>query len=240
MRRRGMFLVLLGLLHLACGGTRQALEHPLTNELDPTFGQRSYRTLAALPFGTDVAEDEDPDQVAAGMVESKFYPALNAATGYTLLPANEVGRVVEQAALQERLQRFYSKWISDQSDVDKEFIREVAKLLRADAVVCGAVDLWHQDEVDMMDTGAARTHVGLLLGLFDGVTGRRLWLGRDANFKDGIRYPGPDEANRRELQRQLERTNKRTVGGVYAPPDFSQVVDLVVQALVGAFPASAP
>jgi hypothetical protein len=34
----------------------------------------------------------------------------------------------------------------------------------------------------------------------------------------------------------VERTNKRTVGGVYAPPDFSEVVDIVVSVLVAHFP----
>jgi hypothetical protein len=232
--------VVLWLALAGCGGSRQALEHPLTNRLDPAYGTRPLRVLAALPFGTDVSEDEDPDQMAAGMVESKFYPALNAATGYTLLPASEVRRALEQAGMQERLQRFYRKWITDQEDVDEEFLREVAAVMHADALVGGAVDLWHQDAVDLMDTGAARTHVGLLLGLFDGATGRWLWLGRDANFRDGVRYPGPGETNRRELERQLERTNLRTAGGVYAPPDFSEVVELVVEALVGAFPPSTP
>jgi len=228
--------IALAWLGLACSGSRTMLEHPLTNDLDPAFGQRPLRTLAALPFATDVAEDEDPDQIAAAMVAAKFYPALDAATEYTILPANEVARVLAEAGLSERLARFYKHWISDQDDIDAAFVSEVAARLHVDAVVGGAVDLWHQDEVDMTDTGAARTHVGLLVGLFDGATGERLWLGRDAQFKDGLRYSGPTEENRAELERQLERTNQRTVGGVYAPPDFSEVVDVVVLALTAAFP----
>lgn len=232
---RSALIALTG-LGLACGGSRTMLEHPLTNDLAPTFGQRPLRTLAALPFATDVAEDEDPDQIAAAMVAAKFYPALDAATNYTILPASEVTRVLAEANLSDQLARFYKKWISDQDDIDAAFMRDVAARLHVDAVVGGAVDLWHQDHVDMTDTGAARTHVGLLVGLFDGVTGERLWLGRDAQFKDGLRYSGPSEENRAELERQIERTNQRTVGGVYAPPDFSQVVDVVVQALTTAFP----
>ncbi len=233
-----LWFVAAALAILSCGGHRTALEHPLTNELDPAFGQRPLRTLAALPFATDVSEDEDPDQIAAGMVGAKFYPALDAATQYTLLSASEVGRALEQAGLSASLGVFYADWISDQEDVDSEFVQRVASLLKVDAVVGGAVDLWHQDEVDMMETGAARTHVGLLIGLFDGVTGQRLWLGRDSQFRDGLRYSGPSEENVAELERQLERTNKRTLGGVYAPPDFAQVLDAAVVSLVAAFPQS--
>ena len=226
----------LALWGCACGGSRTMLEHPLTNELAPRFGERPLRTLAALPFATDVAEDEDPDQIAAGMVESKFYPALSAGTSYTILPASEVARVLAEANLSDRLARFYKKWISDQEDVDTAFLRDVATRLHVDAVVGGAVDLWHQDHVDITDVGAARTHVGLLVGLFDGASGERLWLGRDAQFRDGLRYSGPSEENRAALERQIERTNQRTIGGVYAPPDFGLVVDAVVLALTAAFP----
>ena len=236
MRRGRAMAVGLALCGVGCSGTHTMLEHPLTNDLAPSFGQRPLHTLAALPFATDVAEDEDPDQIASAMVAAKFYPALNAATKYTILPPGEVARVLADAELSERLARFYKRWISDQEDVDTEFLREVASRLHVDAIVGGAVDLWHQDHVDMTDTGAARTHVGLLVGLFDGATGERLWLGRDAQFRDGLRYSGPTEENRAELERQLERTNQRTVGGVYAPPDFSIVVDVVVLALTKAFP----
>jgi hypothetical protein len=230
-----------GLFVLAtCSGSRTALQHPLTNELDPSYGQRPIRTLALLPFATDVGQGDDPDALAAPMIESEFVPALNAATGFTLLPSNEVQRMIEQEGLGRDLAKFYKNWISDQTDVDEGFIRRVAALMKTDGVVAGAVDLWHQDVIDMMQTGAARTSVGVLVGLFDGATGKRLWLGRDANFKDGIRYPGPDEENRQELERQLERTNLRTVGGMYAPPDFSQVVDLVIGPLVEAFPRATP
>ena len=222
----------------SCGGHRTALEHPLTNELDPAFGQRPLRTLAALPFGTDVSEDEDPDQIAAGMVGAKFYPALDTATQYTLLGAGEVARALEAAGLSANLHAFYADWISDQEDVDEEFVRQVASLLKVDAVVGGAVDLWHQDEIDMTQVGAARTHVGFLVGLFDGMTGQRLWLGRDSQFRDGVRYSGPGEENVAELERQLERTNKRTLGGVYAPPDYALVLEAAVEALVAAFPQS--
>jgi len=224
----------------ACSGSRTALQHPLTNELDPTFGQRPIRTLALLPFATDVGQGDDPDGLAASMIESKFYPALDAATGFTLIPANEVQRVIEQEGLGQEQTKFYKRWISDQTDVEEKFIRRIGELLKTDGVVAGAVDLWHQDEIDMMQTGAARTSVGVLVGLFDGATGKRLWLGRDANFKDGIRYPGPDEENRQELERQLERTNRRTVGGMYAPPDYSQVLDLIIGPLVEAFPRASP
>lgn len=233
-RTIGLIAVLL--CQAGCGGTQGGRDHPLESILEPSFGQRPLRTLAALPFTSDVAEDEDPDQIAAGMVEAKFYPALNAGTHYTLLPPNEVKRVLEEAGLTPQLGRFYKKWISDHDDVDEAFLRDVAARLHVDAIVGGAVDLWHQDLIDIMDTGAARTHVGLMLGLFDGVTGKRLWLGADSQFKDGQRYSGPSEENIAELQRQLERTNKRTVGGAYAPPDFSEVVDIVVGVLVAHFP----
>ena len=232
------WLVAVALGMVSCGGHRTALEHPLTNELDPAFGERPLRTLATLPFATDVSEDEDPDQVAAGMTGGKFYPALDAATQYTLLGASEVARVLEQAGLTPNLRAFYADWISDQEDVDTEFVQQVASLLKVDAVVGGAVDLWHQDEIDMMQTGAARTHVGILVGLFDGTTGRRLWFGRDSQFRDGLRYSGPGEENVAELERQIERTNKRTLGGVYAPPDYAVVLDAAVAALVAAFPQS--
>jgi hypothetical protein len=233
-RTIGALAILLWLA--SCGGTGAGRERRLTSILEPSFGQRPLRTLAALPLASDVAEDEDPDQIAAGMVEAKFYPALNAATQYTLLPPSEVKRILLEAGLTQNLAHFYKKWISDHDDVDEAFLRDLAARLHADAIVGGAVDLWHQDLIDIMDTGAARTHVGLMLGLFDGVTGKRLWLGADSQFKDGQRYSGPTEENIAELQRQVERTNKRTVGGVYAPPDFSEVVDIVVSVLVAHFP----
>lgn len=240
MLRIGLATSVLLLVMAAGCGSRTALQHPLTNELDPAYGERPIRTLALLPFATDVGQEDDPDGLAAPMIESEFFPALNAGTGFTLLPANEVGRVIEREGLGEARDKFYKNWISDQTDVDEEFIRTVAELLKTDAVFAGVVDVWHQDEIDMMQTGAARTTVGILVGLFDGVTGKRLWLGRDANFKDAIRYPGPGEENRQELERQIERTNRRTVGGMYAPPDYSQVLDLVIGPLVEAFPKATP
>ena len=236
MFRRSIGLVALLLWLAGCGGTRDDLQHPQTSALEPSFEQLQLRTLAALPIASDVAEDEDPDQVAAGMVEAKFYPALNAATQYTFLPPSEVKRVLAEAGLSEKLAHFYKKWISDHDDVDEEFLRDLAARMHVDGIVGGAVDLWHQDLVDIMDSGAARTHVGLMLGLFDGATGKKLWIGADAQFLDGLRYSGPAEENIAELQRQVERTNLRTIGGVYAPPDYSDVVDMVVSALVTAFP----
>ncbi|MFQ5601125.1 MAG: hypothetical protein ACE5G2_11305 [Candidatus Krumholzibacteriia bacterium] len=242
MRRRMLVLGLLalGLALPGCGGRKGALQHPITNELDPVYDTMNIRTLAALPFASDVGDDDDPDRIAAQMVQSKFYAALGLDTGFTVLPASEVERVVESAGLKPMMDDFYKDWISDQEDVDEEFVRAVAERLEVQAVVGGAVDVWYQEEVDLTESGTARTHVGVLIGVFDGSTGKRLWLARDENSQDALRYPGPGAISAQELQRGVERSNRRTAGGVYAPPDFSDVVDILVGALVDAFPPSAP
>ena len=229
----------LGVAVVGCGGTGGGgMQHPLTNDLDPNYAARQVKTLAALPFTSDISEDEDPDRIAASMVAGTFYTELNRNTGFTILPASEVARVVEQAGLKDKLDGFYKDWLNDQWDVDRDFIKEVAAKLRVDGVVAGGVDVWYQKEVDITESGTSRTQVGVMVGLFDGSTGARLWLGRDENSADGLRYSGMDEMSSGQLQRDLERTNQRTAGGAYAPPDYAVVVDLVVGALVGAFPSA--
>lgn len=221
-----------------CGG-KGATQHPLTNDLDPAFPTLAIKTLAALPFASDIAEDEDPDKLSASMTEGKFYTALNAGSGFTIMPASEVQRIAEREGLAENLKTFYKDWINDQSDVDADLIKKVAAAMKADAVVVGAVDVWHQQTVDITQTGTARTAVGMLVGLFDGATGKRLWLGRDENFRDALRYtPASQESDlvRNQQRGQMERTNLRTATGPYAPPDFAPVVDAVVVSLVQAFP----
>ncbi len=228
------------LLVAGCGGTTGGFQHPLTNELDPRYEALNLRTLAALPFASDISEDEDPDRIAADMVAGTFYAELNRNTGFTILPHTEVGRVLGDNELNEKLEDFYKDWLNDQWNIDEDFIKQVTELLKVDAVVCGAVDVWYQDEVDVTEAGAARTQVGVLVGLFEGPTGKRLWLGRDENSLDGLRYPGPGEVASGDVERRIERHNVRTVGGAYAPPDYADVVELVINALVEAFPRAAP
>jgi hypothetical protein len=236
--RRASVTFALALLLAGCGGIAST-QHPLTNNLDPAFKTLDVRTLAALPFATDIADDEDPDKVAASMADGKFYPALNVGSGFTILPASEVQRVLEKENLLADYRSFCKKWISDQGDVDTGFIKSLASHMKADAVIVGAVDVWHQSPVDITQSGTARTSVGILVGLFEGSSGKRLWLGRDENFKEALRY-SPNETNselaRNQTRGEMERTNLRTATGVYAPPDFPAVVDGVVASLVAAFP----
>jgi len=225
-----------------CGGTG-ATQHPLTNQLDPTFATLDLGTLASLPFASDITDADDPDKIAASMVESKFFQGLGGTTGFSIFPSSEVGRQIGENQMEDRMRSFYRKWIADPSDVDADFIKEVAALMKADAVIAGAVDIWYQRHIDLTETGSARTTVGAFVGLFDGATGRRLWYGRDENFKDAVRHTGRDletEVDNRTARGEMERTNLRTATGVYAPPDFAEVVDLVVGPLVQAFPKRAP
>ncbi len=231
-------LAMLAALATGCGGTGAAT-HPTTNVLDPSYANMDVKTIAVVPFLSDIRDDADPDKVAGPMVEGKFLKALNVGSGFTLLAASEVSRAVEKEGLQRQLQDFYKSWIADQEDVDEEFIRKVAAAMKTDAVIAGTVDVWHQQPVDITQSGSARTSVGILVGVFDGATGKRLWLGRDENYKDAVRYTATGETTevgRKENERTLERTNVRTAGGVYAPPEFAEVVDIVVASLVQAFP----
>jgi len=233
-----LIFAMLAALIAGCGGTGAA-QHPTTNVLDPSYASLDVKTIAVLPFLSDIRDDADPDKVAGPMVEGKFLKALNVGSGFTLLASSEVGRAVEKEGLQRKMQDFYKSWIADQEDVDQEFIRKVAADMKVDAVVAGTVDVWHQQPVDITQSGSARTTVGMLVAVFDGVTGKRLWLGRDENFKDAVRYTSAGETTevgRKENERTLERTNVRTAGGVYAPPEFAEVVDIVVASLVQAFP----
>jgi hypothetical protein len=222
-----------------CGGGGGAAQHPLTAEIDPALKTQTINTLAGLPFGSDVSETDDPDRIAGPMFESKFYSRMSAQTGYTVLSATEVGREIEENGLEDDLKSFYRKWVSDPSDVDADFIKRIAGLMKVDAVVAGAVDIWYQRHIDLTESGSARTTVGGFVGMFDGATGRRLWFGRDENFKEAVRHTAKDmsnEAENRAARGAMDRTNLRTATGVYAPPDFPEVVDVVVDALVTAFP----
>jgi hypothetical protein len=230
---------MLAVFAAGCAGGKRGLQHPTTNDLDPAYAQTKVKILATLPFASDISDSDDPDKIAASMVESKFYPALGQAKRFNILPVPEVRRVLEQAGLTAKMASFYKSWISDHTDVDENFIRQVAAQLKVDGVVAGAVDVWHQTTVDVTESGAARTNVGILVGLFDGATGKKLWVGRDENYKDGLTYSGTAGGAPATVQREVERTNQRTAGGAYAPPDYADVVDLVVPALVGAFPAAA-
>jgi hypothetical protein len=225
---------------LAIAGSALAGQHPQTNELAKDFTAKHITTIAAVPFASDIAEDEDPDKIAASMLEGKFYQALAAGGGgYTLLPAPEVGRVIEEQKQTDAMKKFYKHWINDQEEVDEDFIKNVAHHLKTDAVVVGAVDVWHQAPVDISESGTARTSVGLLIGMFDGATGKLLWIGRDENFQEALRYTPNDPGTSLGHNQQrgaMERTNLRVATGVYAPPDFPIVADIVVQSLVGAFP----
>jgi hypothetical protein len=228
----------LALAVAGCGGAGTA-QHPLTAEIDPALKTLKLNTLAGLPFSSDVSETDDPDRLAASMFESKFYGKLSATTGFTVLPSSEVGREIGENGMEEELKSFYKKWISDPSDVDADFIKQVAGHMKADAIVAGAVDIWYQRSIDLTESGSARTTVGGFVGLFDGATGKRLWYGRDENFKEALRHTAKDlgkEAENRAARGEMERTNLRTATGVYAPPDYPEVMDVVVNALVGAFP----
>ena len=238
-----VLLAALGLVLAAagCGGTG-ATQHPLTNDLDPSFVTLKLNTLAALPFASDVTETDDPDRVAASMFESKFFQQMGTSSGFSIYSSNEVGREIEQREMQDRMRSFYKKWISDPDDVDADFVKEVAALMKADGIIAGAMDIWHQRHIDITETGSARTTVGGFIGVFDGATGRRLWLGRDENFKEALRHTGRDlskDVDNRAARGEMERSNLRTATGVYAPPDFSEVVDLIVGPLVQAFPKRA-
>ena len=227
------------LLHTGCGGRSVTGQHPLTNNLDPAFATVKPQTLAALPFWSDISEQDDPDKVAASMAESKFFRALLATpTGYTVQPSSEVALALERDGLKTKLDNFYKNWTSDQEDVDEGFLRQVASAMKADGVVVGVVDVWAQHPVDLSQTGTARTEMGLLIGLFDGTTGKRLWLGRDENYREALRYTGAEAGNvgAQQSQRSMERTNLRTATGAYGPPDYGEVVDSVVLPLVRAFP----
>ena len=239
--------VLLGLM-LAAGlaliampgpsGAARGGKHPLTNELDPAFATLGVKSLAALPFYTDISDSDDPDRVAPSLCQAKFYQALNAGSGFHV-SLEEVERVVEAEKLQKEMESFYKKWTSDQDDVKADFIKKVAAHLKTDAVVVGVVDVWYQQPIDITESGSARTAVGMLVGLFDGATGKRLWLGRDEDFKEAVRHTAQESSNdaqRKEMRGEMERTNLRTAGGVYAPPDYAEVVDQVVGSLVLAFP----
>ena len=237
-RRFALGLVLIVALAAGCGGST-ATQHPTTNVLDPAYAALELKTIAVIPFLSDIRDDADPDKVAGPMVEGKFVRALNAASGFTFLASTEVARVVEQENLQRRTEDFYKSWIADQEEVDTDLIKKIAAATKCDAVIAGSVDVWHQQPVDITQSGSARTTVGIFVSLFDGTTGKRLWLGRDENYKDAVRYTATGEATevgRKENERTLERTNVRTAGGVYAPPEFAEVVDLVVGSLVEAFP----
>jgi hypothetical protein len=238
--RAGLVAVLATVaLAAGCAGSKHGLQHPTTNDLDPAYAQTKVKTLATLPFASDISESDDPDKIAASMSESKFYPALAQARRFNILPVPAVRQAVDQAGLTAKMAGFYKSWISDHTDVDEDFIRQVAAKLHVDGVVAGAVDVWHQKTVDVTESGAARTNVGILVGFFDGATGKKLWVGRDENYKDGLTYSGASAGAPAEAQRQVERTNQRTMGGAYAPPDYADVLELVVPALVGAFPAAA-
>ncbi len=115
----------------------------------------------------------------------------------------------------------------------------MAAALKTDAIVAGVVDVWHQQPVDITEAGTARTTVGMMIGVFHGATGKRLWLGRDEKFKEALRY-SPNESDselaRTQTRGQMERSNLRTATGAYAPPDFAVVLDVIVPPLVQAFP----
>jgi hypothetical protein len=232
-------LALVALLLASCGGPG-VTQHPLTNALDPAYTTFTAKTLAGLPFYSDISEQDDPDGLAAGMVESKFYRALTAApTGFTVLSSAEVQRTVDSQQWGDAMTKFYRDWTNDQEGGDADFIKRVAAAMKAEAVIAGVVDVWSQHPIDITESGTARTQVGMLIGLFDGTTGKRIWLGRDENFKEALRYSAGAETGdvaRTQQEREMERTNLRTAGGAYAPPDYDGVVDLVVGPLVAAFP----
>jgi len=219
-------------------GAARGVKHPLTNQLDPAFATLGVKSLAALPFSTDISDSDDPDRIAPTLCQAKFYQALNADSGFHV-SVEEVERIIEGQKLQAEMESFYKKWTSDQDDVKTEFIKKIAAQVKADAVVVGVVDVWYQQPVDITESGSARTAVGVIVGLFDGATGKRLWLGRDEYYKEAVRHTAQESSNdaqRKEMRGEMERTNLRTASGVYAPPDYAEVVDMVVGSLVPAFP----
>src|SRR5262245_47745685 len=153
-QRIGSAVIVLALAALALdagcgGGGRRAPAHPLTNTLDESYATLAIKTLAALPFSSDISDDEDPDKVAAAMAEAKFYQALTVTHGYTVLPANEVARILAAQNLTDAKAAFDKKWMNDPSGGDADFIKKVAAVLNTDGVIAGAVDVWHQQPVDV-------------------------------------------------------------------------------------------
>jgi hypothetical protein len=76
------------------------------------FQRQSHTTIAAVPFATDVAEDEDPDKIAASCWNRNLRGAGR--RGRRRTPAPRSRGVIEEQKLADAMKKFYKHWMNDQ------------------------------------------------------------------------------------------------------------------------------
>ena len=156
--------------------------------------------VAVLPCAARIDVHEDPDDIAPGMATSRLHAAIQRRSDGSRIVAKSM---IEERDLAGELATFYRNWLPHPEEGDGEALQRIALRLQADVLLVAGVLQWKQTD--------KFTRVGMVAGLFEGVTGRMLWWS--------------------EQERQVEAAAEQ-----FGPPDYLVVIDRVIEALLEPLP----
>ena len=232
MSRRVVILMMLAVLLLS--GCKS--QHPASITMEPDFNPGEYTTILVLPTMSTITRGEDPKRESERIPNRVLWEFLGERYDYKFLSPEQFKMAVNKAGLSGRMEEFYEKW-SNEHIVDMEFCRAVKSELAIDLMLFPVVYLWHKDEVDYREAGAASaTQVGMTLSLINPKDGRVLWEATDENYKESVRSEGDRvQSSTAGIDRRVSGTSM-SGSDIYAAPPFDDVTVLVIQALVDAIP----
>jgi hypothetical protein len=211
-------------------------QHPASVTIEPDFNPGEYTTILVLPTMSTITMGEDPNRESERIPNRILWEFLSERYDYKFLSPEQFRMAVNKAGLGGRLEEFQTRWSRDH-EVDMDLCRAVKSELDIDLMLFPVVYLWHKDEVDYREPGAASvTQVGMTLSLIDPRDGKVVWEATDENYKESVRSEGDRvQSSTAGIDRRVSGTSI-SGGDIYAAPPFDDVTVLVIQAMVDAIP----
>ncbi len=232
MRKAAVFLIAVAVLGLI--GCKS--QHPASVKVEPDFNPGEFATILVVPTMSTITKGDDPKRESERIPNRIVWEFVSERYDYRFLSAEQFRMAVAAAGLGDRIDEFKNKWSRDHV-VDMDLCKAIKSELNVDLMLVPVVYLWHKDEVDYREAGAASvTQVGMTLSLIDPDNGVVVWEATDENYKESVRSEGDRiQASTGGIDR---RVSGRSISGgdIYAAPPFDDVTVLVLEALVGAIP----
>ncbi len=211
--------------------------HPTKVIIDPEFNPNIISSILLSPCISSISEGEDPDRESERITNRVLWGYISERSDHKFLGREQFRVLLRAGRLQEEFKSFKDNWIT-KHEVDAEFLKALKRNANANYLLIPSVYLWFKDEADYREEGtASTTQVGVMLTLIDFETGKIMWEGTDENYKEAVRTEGG-------RVRVATAGIHRRVSGVtatgrdmYAAPPYEDVVVLVVEVLVKAFPS---
>lgn len=232
MKKAAIFLIAVAVFGLI--GCKS--QHPASITVEPDFNPGEHATILVLPTISMITKGEDPRRDSERIPNRIIWEFVSERYDYKFLSPEQFRMVIAKTNFGDRLDEFKNKWSRDHV-VDLDLCRTVKSELNVDLMLVPVVYLWHKDEVDYREAGAASaTQVGMTLSLIDPDNGMVVWEATDENYKESVRSEGDRiQSSTAGIDRRISGTS---ISGsdIYAAPPFDDVAVLVLEALVGAIP----